>query len=160
MALSVGVTCAVAAGLHANAILVAAVAAVLVWLSAIDLQVRLVPNRIVLPAAAVTLLAQVAIAPSRAPECLLSAVLASSLLFLASLIRPGGLGMGDVKLALLLGAALGRLVGTALVLGFAATGIAGVVLFLDGGRDALRRQIPLCPFLAFGAIAAFLLDTH
>ena len=79
---------------------------VLVVLSAIDLEHRIVPNRIVLPAALVVLVAQTALHPS--PEWTLGALGASGFLFVAALAYPAGMGMGDVKLALLLGAMLGR----------------------------------------------------
>jgi len=65
--------------------------------------------------------------------------------------------MGDVKLALLLGAALGRLVVPAFVLGLCATGAFALVLVASRGRSALKEEIPLGPFLAAGAIAAILL---
>ena len=78
----------------------------LVVLSAIDLDYRIVPNRIVLPAAAVVLVAHTLIDPS--VEWILAALGASVFLLIAALVYPEGIGMGDVKLALLLGAMLGR----------------------------------------------------
>jgi len=62
-----------------------------------------------------------------------------------------------VKLALLLGATLGSGVLPALVIGFASVGLAGLVLVLRDGRQALKRALPLAPFLAFGAIVSLLL---
>jgi prepilin signal peptidase PulO-like enzyme (type II secretory pathway) len=67
--------------------------------------------------------------------------------------------MGDVKLVLLLGFALGAAVLPALVLGTLAAALAGAVLLVRDGRDARGRTIPYGPFLAFGAIAATLLLT-
>jgi leader peptidase (prepilin peptidase) / N-methyltransferase len=76
-----------------------------------------------------------------------------------ALIYPAGLGMGDVKLALLLGVALGGAVLPALVVGTLAGGAAGIVLLARNGADARRRAIPFGPFLAFGAIAVLLIST-
>jgi leader peptidase (prepilin peptidase) / N-methyltransferase len=129
-------------------------AAVLVVLSVIDLRSRRLPNRIVLPAAAIVLAAQIAISPARAPEWIVAAAGASGFLLAASLLNPAGLGMGDVKLALLLGAALGWAVLGALLIGFAAAGAAGLVLIARNGWAARGTAIPLAPFLAAGALAA------
>ena len=81
----------------------------------------------------------------------------AGLFFLAvALAYPAGLGMGDVKLALLIGAALGWPVLTALFLGTLASGlVAGVMLFKEGS-SARKRAIPLGPFLAGGAIVVLL----
>ena len=80
---------------------------------------RIVPNRVVLPAAAIVVLALMTLAhPS--PEWAIGALGASGFLLVAALAYPGGMGMGDVKLALLMGAALGRTVPVALMLGMIA----------------------------------------
>jgi len=129
-------------------------AVVLVVLSIIDLRTRRLPNRIVLPAAAFVLVAQIAIAPDRALEWTLGAAGAFTFLLIAALINPAGMGMGDVKLALLLGAALGWAVAPALFIGLAAASVAGLVLIARGGWAARKTAIPLGPFLALGGIAA------
>ena len=87
-------------------------------ISATDLEHRIIPNRVVLPAAAIVLVAQTALDPS--PEWALAALGASGFLFAAALAYPAGMGMGDVKLALLIGAMLGRTVSVALMLGMIA----------------------------------------
>ena len=97
--------CFVKFGLSGEAFLAAFFCVVLVVLSAIDLTHRIVPNRIVLPAALIVLLAQTALNPS--PEWALGALGAAGFLFVAALAYPAGMGMADVKLALLLGAMLG-----------------------------------------------------
>ncbi len=159
---AVAAACAAAAVLARNGVsgwgLVEAVtAAVLVWLAAIDLETRLLPNRITLPATGALLAASLAIGPAAFLEHALSALLAGGFLFAAAAIRPGDLGMGDAKLALLLGALLGTAVLTALVIGFSLVAAAGLVLLAVDGRPALKRQLPLGPFLAAGALAALLL---
>jgi leader peptidase (prepilin peptidase) / N-methyltransferase len=128
--------------------------AVLVVLSVIDLRAHRLPDRIVLPAAAIVLAAQIAISPDRALEWTLGALGAFVLLFAAALLNPRGLGMGDVKLALLLGAALGWTVAVALFLGFAAAALAGIVMIMRSGWAARKESLPLGPFLAVGAVLA------
>ena len=137
----------------AHVLLVAFVTVVLVALAVIDIRTRRLPNRIVLPATIVVLAAQMAIAPDRAIEWVAAALGASALLFAASLLYPGGLGMGDVKLALLLGAALGWAVGGALAIAFLAAGIAAVAVMVRNGWSARKTTMPLGPFLAVGSLA-------
>ena len=144
-------------GPDARGFLLAGLTAVLVELSAIDLERRLLPNRIVLPTLLLVLAAWLAIDPSRYAESLVWGTGAGAFLLLPSLYRRGAVGMGDVKLAALLGAALGHVVAAALVIGLCASGAFAVLLLATGGRAALRREIPLGPFLAGGAIAAMLL---
>jgi leader peptidase (prepilin peptidase) / N-methyltransferase len=126
-------------------------------LSAIDLAERRLPNRIVLPSAAVVLLAQIALFPDRALEWTLAALGTSFLLLLFWCVYPEGLGLGDVKLALLLGAGLGSAVLTGLFLGAVAAAVYAVFLLARDGADARKQTMPLGPFLAFGAIAVVLL---
>jgi leader peptidase (prepilin peptidase)/N-methyltransferase len=144
--------CFVAFGLSGEAFVAAFFCVVLVVLSAIDLKHRIVPNRIVLPAAAVVLVAQTALEPS--PEWALAALGASGFLFVAALAYPAGMGMGDVKLAVLLGAMLGRLVGVGLMVGMVAALVPSVVLLARHGSAARKMGIPFAPFLALGAIVA------
>jgi leader peptidase (prepilin peptidase)/N-methyltransferase len=146
------VACVAAFGLTPYAALAFGFCAVLVTLSAIDLRHRIVPNRIVLPAAAVVLVAHTALDPSS--EWALGALGASGFLFAAALAYPKGMGMGDVKLALLLGAMLGAPVAIALFLGFVTSLAPAIVLFARHGRAARKMAIPLVPFLSLGALVA------
>jgi leader peptidase (prepilin peptidase) / N-methyltransferase len=142
--------CVVRFGLSLDALVAAFVCAALVALSATDLEHRIVPNRIVLPAAALTLAAQTALHPS--PEWVIGAAGASGFLLLAALVYPAGMGMGDVKLALLMGAALGRVVPVALLVGMLAALLPSAVLFARHGACARKMGIPLAPFLAVGTL--------
>lgn len=146
------VACFAVFGATAWAALAAGFCAVLVALSVIDAQHRIVPNRIVLPAAAVALVAHTAIDPSIA--WLAWALAASGALFLVVLAYPKGLGMGDVKLALLLGAMLGASVTVALMIGLVAALVPSAVLFSRHGAAARKLGVPLVPFLALGAVIA------
>ena len=85
---------------------------------------------------------------------LLCALGASLFLFLAVLAYPAGMGMGDVKLALLMGAALGKLVAPALMLGMIAALVPGLYLLARHGQAARKMAIPFAPFLALGSIVA------
>jgi leader peptidase (prepilin peptidase)/N-methyltransferase len=144
--------CFVKFGFSGEAFLASFFCVVLVVLSAIDLEHRIVPNRIVLPAALVVLLAHTALDPS--PEWLLGALGASAFLLVAALAYPAGMGMGDVKLALLLGAMLGRLVGVGLMLGMLAALVPSAYLLARHGSAARKMGIPFAPFLALGAVIA------
>jgi prepilin signal peptidase PulO-like enzyme (type II secretory pathway) len=143
-------------GLSAEAVVAAFVLAVLLWLSAIDIARRIVPNVIVLPAAALVLLAHLGFEPGRWREWVLAAVGTAAFLFLWRWISRGSLGMGDVKLGLLLGAALGSDVVAGLLIGTCAAAAFGLVLVARGGRDTLAATIPYVPFLAFGAVVVLL----
>lgn len=126
--------------------------ATLVTVSATDLSHRIVPNVVVLPAAVVVLVAMTALDPS--VEWLLGALGASLFLFLAALAYPAGMGMGDVKLALLLGAMTGRHVPVALMAGMILALVPSVVLFARHGGAARKMGIPFAPFLALGGLVA------
>jgi leader peptidase (prepilin peptidase)/N-methyltransferase len=126
--------------------------ATLVTVSATDLSHRIVPNVVVLPAAAIVLVAMTVLHPSA--EWALGAFGASLFLFLAALAYPKGMGMGDVKLALLLGAMLGRTVPVALMIGMVAALVPSLVLFARHGRAARKMGIPFAPFLALGGVVA------
>jgi leader peptidase (prepilin peptidase) / N-methyltransferase len=126
--------------------------ATLVTVSATDLSHRIVPNVVVLPAAVIVLVAMTALDPG--VEWVLGALGASLFLFLAALAYPKGMGMGDVKLALLLGAMLGRTVPVALMVGMVAALVPSFVLLAQHGSAARKMGIPFAPFLAFGGIVA------
>jgi leader peptidase (prepilin peptidase)/N-methyltransferase len=139
-------------GVSRDAAIGAFFCAVLVVLSAIDVDRRIVPNKIVLPAAAVVLVAQTLVHPS--VEWFLAGLGASLFLFLAALAYPRGMGMGDVKLALLLGFAVGWTVPVALFLGMIAALVPSAVLFARHGSAARKMAIPFAPFLALGGMFA------
>lgn len=144
--------CVLAFGLTADAAVAALFCIALVAVSATDLEHRIIPNKIVLPSAVVVLAAQTALHPS--PEWALGALGASGFLFVAALAYPAGMGMGDVKLALLMGAMLGRTVSVALMLGMIAALLPGIVLLAKHGQKARKMGIPFGPFLALGSVVA------
>lgn len=139
-------------GLSLEALVASFFCVVLVAISAIDTERRIIPNRIVIPATAIVLAAQTAIHPS--PEWAIAGVSASLALFVLLLAYPAGLGMGDVKLVMLLGAMLGRTVIVSLFVGCLAAMVPAIVLFARHGKAARKMAIPFGPFLALGAIVA------
>jgi len=143
-------------GADAQFAVAAFVIPVLCALTAIDVDERRIPNRVVLPAAALVLVAQIALFPDRTVEWIAAAIAGALVLLLPLLVYPTGVGMGDVKLMLLLGVALGSGVATALVVGSLAAAAYGGLLLLRDGSEARRTAFPLGPFLAFGALVALL----
>jgi len=159
-AATLGAACLAATGAGPAGLLAGCVAAVLVWLAALDLEYRLLPNRIVLPATLAVLAVQFALAPDRSVEIVAATFGAGAFFLVFAVARPGALGMGDVKLAALLGAALGTGVVPALAIGCGAIALATGVLAARHGRRALRMTIPFGPFLAFGALVVLLAGPH
>jgi leader peptidase (prepilin peptidase) / N-methyltransferase len=144
--------CVLAFGLTGRTVVAALFCAVLVAITATDLTHRIIPNVVVLPAFAVIVVAQTALEPS--PQWALGALGASAFLFAAVVAYPAGMGMGDVKLALVMGAALGKTVGVALMLGMVLALIPAIVLFARHGAAARKMGIPFGPFLALGSVIA------
>jgi leader peptidase (prepilin peptidase) / N-methyltransferase len=141
-------------GLTADAFLAAFFVSVLVVLSAIDVEHRILPDKIVLPSFAFVLAAQLALHPDQAAEWVAASLGASLFLFLALLAYPRGMGMGDVKLCLLLGAMLGWSVAVGLMIGMLAALVPAFVLLARHGTAARKMGIPFGPFLALGAVVA------
>ena len=138
--------------------------AALLAVALIDLEHFIVPNRIVFPmlAISVPLLAAASLIERDGwplATGVLGALLASNALLLINLINPRGMGMGDVKLALLLGLFLGWLglghVALGLFLGFL-LGAVGGILLIALGLKTRKDPVPFAPFLAAGAVTAVL----
>jgi leader peptidase (prepilin peptidase)/N-methyltransferase len=144
--------CVLDFGLSGRTAVAALLCAVLVAVTATDLTHRIIPNRIVLPAAVVILVAQTALEPS--PQWTLGALGAAGFLFAAVLAYPAGMGMGDVKLALVMGAALGMAVPVALMLGMLSALVPAAILLARHGSAARKMGIPFGPFLALGSVVA------
>jgi len=121
-----------------------------------DLERHIIPNRIVVPAWLAVLAAHLIIHPGHWVEWLVASFGAGVFFLAVQLAYPAGLGMGDVKLALLIGAALGWAVGAALFMGTIAAGVVSAVLLLRQGAAARKKAIPLGPFLAGGAVVVLL----
>jgi leader peptidase (prepilin peptidase)/N-methyltransferase len=134
--------------------------AVLASLAVKDLEERRIPNVIVLPATAVVLLAVAVLRPHHFVEAIVAAAAAAAFLLLPSIFMRGAVGMGDAKLAALLGAALGWGVALALLLGCLAASVAGAFLLFRHGSAARKTAVPFAPFLVLGAVAAIALGAR
>jgi leader peptidase (prepilin peptidase)/N-methyltransferase len=154
--LALAAICFVRFGVSGRAAVGAMFVTTLVLLSAIDLDCRLIPNVIVLPATGLALLAQIALFPDRAAEWVLASLLAALVLFVPLLIVPTGMGMGDVKLAALLGAVLGRSVAAAVFVGLVAGAVFSIGVLVREGLSARKKAIAYGPFLALGGVIALL----
>jgi leader peptidase (prepilin peptidase)/N-methyltransferase len=152
------VGCVLAFGFTLQAAAAAIGCAALVVATATDLERRIVPNRVVLPAFVAVLALNTIAHPS--PEWALGALGAAGFLLAAALAYPGGMGMGDVKLALLIGAMLGRMTPVGVLLGLLLALIPSVVLLVRHGSRARRLAIPLAPFLGAGAVVALFAGQH
>jgi leader peptidase (prepilin peptidase)/N-methyltransferase len=125
---------------------------VLVAITLTDLEQRVIPNRIVVPAAVVGIAIAAVADPGSLPERLLAAAAAGGFLFIVALVYPRGMGMGDVKLVAMMGLYLGRAIAPAVLIGFAAGAIVGVAMMASQGSAARKRAVPFGPFLALGGI--------
>ena len=130
--------------------------AVLVAVTVTDVERRIIPNRIVLPAWAIALAANCALHPSRALEWVVASFGGALVFLLFARITGGGLGIGDVKLIGFLGALLGKGVIVALLIGTGASAVFAVTILLRQGSEGRKQTYALGPFLAAGAIVTIL----
>jgi leader peptidase (prepilin peptidase)/N-methyltransferase len=119
-----------------------------------DLEHRIIPNKILLVSAAIGIVIVAATDPGGMAERAIAAAAAFAFLFLVALAYPRGMGMGDVKLAAVMGLYLGRAVAPALLIGFAVGAIYGLALIARHGPEARKRAVPFGPFLALGGLVS------
>jgi leader peptidase (prepilin peptidase) / N-methyltransferase len=128
----------------------------LVPITLIDLEHRLIPNRITGPAAAAALVAIVALGSGFLVEALVAAAAGGGFFLLAAIASPRGMGMGDVKLVAMLGLFLGRAVGPAILIALVLGVVVGAVIIARKGTTAGRKTaVPFGPFLAIGGLVAY-----
>jgi leader peptidase (prepilin peptidase) / N-methyltransferase len=150
-------------GLTVQGLVYAAFFWILVVLTAIDLEHKLLPNRIVYPAFVGgwigLLLAALSVGDyGRLAGAAVGAAMFGGFFLIVAMIAPAGMGGGDVKLAFVLGSFLGYLGAPGMVLvgmflSFLAGGVIGVIVMLVV-RGTRKMQIPFGPFLAVGTVAA------
>lgn len=144
-----------AEGGTARVVLHVALILLLVPIALIDLEHRIIPNRLTATGAAVALGLGLGLDASGEPERLIACAAAGGALLLAALAYPRGMGMGDVKLAAVLGLFLGRDVAPAMLIALlAGTAVGVVVIARKGAAEGRKTAVPFGPFLALGAIAA------
>jgi leader peptidase (prepilin peptidase)/N-methyltransferase len=127
----------------------------LVPVALIDLEHHIIPNRINALAAVAAIVLGTTLNPGGEPARLIAGAAAGGFLLLAALVNPRGMGMGDVKLAGVLGLFLGRAVAPAMLIALLSAVAVGVVM-MARARPADRRALglPFGPFLAFGGVVA------
>ena len=119
-----------------------------------DVRTRLIPDRALLAGLSGAIAICATEDSGSLPLRILAGAGAGGFLLAASLARPDGMGLGDVKLAGVLGVFLGASVVEALLVAFAAGSIAGLALIARHGWRERSRTIPFAPFLALGALVA------
>lgn len=130
--------------------------ATLVAVTLTDLERRIIPNRILLVAAVLGTAIAAATDPASLPERAIAAVAAGGVLFLAALAYPRGMGLGDVKLAAVMGLFLGRNVAPAILVALLAGSVVGLAMIARDGAAARKRAIPFGPYLALGGVVGLL----
>ena len=130
--------------------------AALIALAGIDLDHKLLPNRIVYPMAAYGVIATLLVDRDDLVENLVSGAGAFAFLLVAVLAYPRGMGMGDVKLAGAMGLYLGASVIPALLVGFLSGSVVGLAILAREGAAARKKAIPFGVFLALGGIVGVL----
>lgn len=128
----------------------------LVAVTLTDLDRRVIPNKVLLVSAILGTTITAVGDPSSLPERAIAAAAAGGLLFLVALAYPRGMGLGDVKLAAVMGLFLGRDVAPAILVALLAGSVVGLALIARHGAAARKRTIPFGPFLAFGSVVALL----
>jgi prepilin signal peptidase PulO-like enzyme (type II secretory pathway) len=129
--------------------------AVMITVAFIDWELMIIPNKIVLPAVPLGLAASIALDPRRWWIYVVATAAAALFLFILALIWPGGMGAGDIKLALFMGAVLGSMVIAATFLAFLFGAVVGLVLIASKLKTR-KDHIPFGPYLALGSVLALL----
>ena len=145
-----------ALGLDADLLWALPFVAMLLCVAAIDLDHHIIPNRIVGPFAIYGVAVALGVRRGDLMELAIAAVAAAGFLLAAALARPGGMGLGDVKLAGVMGLYLGLSVIPAMLIAFLVGSLVGVGIMAKGGLDKRKTGIPFGPYLAFGGIVATL----
>ena len=128
--------------------------ALLVVVTLTDLERRVIPNAVLLAGFAACVVIVAVTDPSSFGPRAVGALAAGGFLFLVALAYPRGMGMGDVKLAAVMGLYLGRAVVPALIIAFAAGAAVGLAMIAARGSSMRKQAIPFGPFLAFGGVIA------
>jgi leader peptidase (prepilin peptidase) / N-methyltransferase len=127
----------------------------LVPIALIDVEHRIIPNELTALGAVLALAIGTGLDPSGEPERLIAALAAGGALLIAALAYPGGMGMGDVKLAGVMGLFLGSAVAPAMLVAlFAGVLFGALVAARKGARAARKTAVPFGPFLALGSLVA------
>jgi leader peptidase (prepilin peptidase)/N-methyltransferase len=128
----------------------------LVPITLIDLELQIIPNLITGPAALAAVVAIAALDTDFLPEALIAGAAGGGFFLVAAILYPRGMGMGDVKLAGMLGLYLGRAVAPAIFIALIAGVVVGAaVIARKGAKEGRKTAMPFGPFLALGGVIAF-----
>jgi leader peptidase (prepilin peptidase) / N-methyltransferase len=130
--------------------------AMLAAITLTDLEQRIIPNKILIAGAVAAVAIVGATDPASLAERGIAAAAAGGLLLLIALAYPRGMGMGDVKLAFVMGLFLGSSVSVALAVGVITGALVGMGVMLNRGSGARKLAVPFGPFLALGGVVALL----
>jgi leader peptidase (prepilin peptidase)/N-methyltransferase len=145
-----------ARGVHPELVVLLPFVAILIAVAGIDLDHRIIPNRIVVPAGVFAVAASAVVRPHQVPTLALAGAVAFLALLLVALAYPAGMGMGDVKLAGVMGLYLGLSVAPAMLAAFLGGTLVGVVKVARDGSGARKSGLPFGPFLALGGVLGVL----
>ncbi len=125
----------------------------LVPITLIDLEHHIIPNVLTGIGAVGAIVLLVLFDSDSIVEHLIAATAAGGFFLLAAIVYPAGMGMGDVKLAAVMGLFLGRAVAPAIFAALiAGTLIGGVIIARYGMDEGRKKGIPFGPWLAFGSL--------
>jgi leader peptidase (prepilin peptidase)/N-methyltransferase len=129
----------------------------LVPVTVIDIDFRIIPNKLMIAGTVIAPAILAVTRPGDIPEHLIAAAAAGGFLLVAAIAYPSGMGMGDVKLAFVMGLFLGREVGVAMLVALVAGSLVGVaVMARKGTTEGRKTAIPFGPFLALGGLVGLL----
>ena len=156
--LGTGVLCAlvvVAKGPDEDALLGLVLVLLLVPVTLIDLEYRIIPNTLMIIGAVIAPTIVLLTVPDDILEYLIASVAAGAFFFVFAFAYPRGMGMGDVKLAAVLGLFLGRSVGPAIFIALVTGTLVGaLVIARKGVQEGRKTAVPFGPFLALGGVVA------
>lgn len=147
---------ALAGGLDGDLVMELPFAALLIAVAGIDFDHRIIPNRLLVPAAVYGVAAAAVVRTGDLPELLIAGAAAFLFLLVAALAYPAGMGMGDVKLAGVMGLYLGLSAIPALSAAFLMGALVGLGMIAREGSGARKKGVPFGPFLAAGGLLALL----
>ncbi len=153
-----GLLCAlvvIAKGPDEDALLGLVLVLLLVPVALIDLDYRIIPNSLMIIGAVVAPALVLLTAPDDLLEHVIASVAAGAFFFVFAFAYPRGMGMGDVKLAAVLGLFLGRAVGPAVFIALVSGTLVGaLVIARKGVQEGRKTAVPFGPFLALGGVVA------
>jgi leader peptidase (prepilin peptidase)/N-methyltransferase len=144
-----------AKGLDKDAVLPLVMVLLMVPVTLIDLDHRIIPNKLMIVGAVLAPALVMLVDPDAIAEHLIAGAAAGGFFLLAVLAYPRGMGVGDIKLAGVLGLFLGRAVGPAVFIALiSGTVVGALIMARKGVVEGRKTAVPFGPFLALGGVVA------